>query len=62
MMPAMQRRLNPHDHDKLDQYLTGVREIETRIQKAEKFGDPGPNHRDAGRHPGRLRGARANNV
>jgi hypothetical protein len=35
----MQRRLNPHDNDKLDQYLTGVRELETRIQKAEKFGD-----------------------
>jgi Protein of unknown function (DUF1552) len=41
---AMQRRLNPQDQDKLDQYLTGVREIETRIEKAERFGevkDPG---------------------
>jgi hypothetical protein len=37
---AMQRRLNPRDNDKLDQYLTGVREIETRIAKAEKFGGP----------------------
>jgi hypothetical protein len=36
----MQRRLNPHDNDKLDQYLTGVRELETRIQRAEKLGDP----------------------
>jgi hypothetical protein len=36
----MQRRLNPHDKDKLDQYLTGVRELESRIQRAEKFGDP----------------------
>jgi hypothetical protein len=36
---AMQRRLNPRDGDKLDQYLTGVREIETRIEKAEKYGD-----------------------
>jgi len=36
---AMQRRLNRRDVDKLDQYLTGVREIEARIQKAEKFGD-----------------------
>ncbi len=35
----MQRRLNPRDNDKLDQYLTGVRELETRIQKAEKLGD-----------------------
>jgi hypothetical protein len=36
---SMQRRLNAKDVDKLDQYLTGVREIEARIQKAEKFGD-----------------------
>ena len=36
---SMQRRLNSRDADKLDQYLTGVREIEARIQKAEKFGD-----------------------
>ncbi len=35
---AMQRRLDPHDNAKLDQYLTGVREIELRIEKAEKFG------------------------
>lgn len=40
----MNRRLNGRDRDKLDQYLTGIREIETSIQKAEKFGpvtDPG---------------------
>ncbi len=40
----LQRRLDAHDHDKLDQYLTGVREIEARIQRAERFGpakDPG---------------------
>lgn len=36
----MQRRLNPSDKDKLDQYLTGVRELEARIQRAEKLGDP----------------------
>jgi len=36
----MQRRLNPGDKDKLDQYLTGVRELEARIQRAEKLGDP----------------------
>ena len=36
----MQRRLNPHDRDKLDQYLTGVRELEARIQRAERLGDP----------------------
>lgn len=37
---AMQRRLNARDKDKLDQYLTGVRELETRIQRAEQLGDP----------------------
>lgn len=40
----MQRRLPGRDKEKLEQYLTGVREIETRIQKAERFGkvqDPG---------------------
>ncbi|MEO6182804.1 MAG: DUF1552 domain-containing protein [Verrucomicrobiota bacterium] len=34
----MQRRLASRDKDKLDQYLTGVREIETRIERAERFG------------------------
>jgi Protein of unknown function (DUF1552) len=33
----MQRDLDAHDKDKLDQYLTGVRELETRIEKAERF-------------------------
>jgi len=40
----MQRRLSASDKDKLDQYLTGVRELETRIQKTEQLGrvrDPG---------------------
>jgi hypothetical protein len=36
---SMQRRLNVKDKDKLDQYLTGVREIETRIEKSERFGE-----------------------
>ncbi len=36
---AMQRRLSARDQGKLDQYLTGIRELETRIQMAEKFGD-----------------------
>ena len=38
---SMQRRLAPQDRQKLDQYLTGVREIETRIERAERFGDAG---------------------
>ena len=35
---AMQHRLSLRDQEKLDQYLTGIREVEKRIQKAEKFG------------------------
>lgn len=35
---SMQRRLNPQDKDKLDQYLTSVREVESRIERAERFG------------------------
>lgn len=35
---AMQRRVARDDREKLDQYLTGVRDIETRIEKAEQFG------------------------
>jgi len=40
---GMQRRLDSRDNSKLDQYLTGVREIEQRIERAEQFGvvDPG---------------------
>ncbi len=36
----MQRRLSARDGEKLDQYLTGVREVETRIQNAEKLPAP----------------------
>ena len=34
----MKGRLNSRDKEKLDQYLTGVRELEVRIQKTERFG------------------------
>ncbi len=34
----LQRRLDARDAEKLDQYLTGVRSIETRIQQSERFG------------------------
>jgi hypothetical protein len=34
----IQRRLDSSDREKLDQYLTGVRDVELRIQKAEQFG------------------------
>ncbi len=36
---SMQQRLGTRDQDKLDQYLTGIRELETRIQKNERFGN-----------------------
>lgn len=36
---SLERRLNAPDRDKLGQYLTSVREIETRIESAEHFGD-----------------------
>ncbi len=36
---SMQQRLGARDQDKLDQYLTGVRELENRITKAEQLGD-----------------------
>ncbi len=41
---ALSRELGRNDQHKLDEYLTGVREIERRIQKTERFGplpDPG---------------------
>lgn len=37
---AMESRLNANDQAKLDQYLTGIRELELRIHAAEKLGDP----------------------
>ena len=41
---AMQRQLGRNDQQKLDEYLTGVREIESRIQRAERFRHlPDPN-------------------
>jgi len=37
---GMNRRLSGRDKDKLDQYLTGIREIELSIEKGERFGAP----------------------
>jgi hypothetical protein len=39
----IQKKLSGRDRDKLDQYLTSVRELETRIQKAEQMPVPNPN-------------------
>jgi len=41
---SLQRELTSRDRQKLDEYLTSVREIEKRIERAEKFKDtPDPN-------------------
>jgi hypothetical protein len=37
---SMERRLKGSDRAKLQEYLTGVRELEKRIEKAERLGDP----------------------
>ena len=37
---AMQTRMQHSDRKKLDEYLTGVRELERRIQRAESFDNP----------------------
>lgn len=36
---SLQRQLGRNDQQKLDEYLTSLREIEQRIQRAESFGD-----------------------
>ncbi|MEJ6828905.1 MAG: DUF1552 domain-containing protein, partial [Akkermansiaceae bacterium] len=37
---AMHKHLGRNDQQKLDEYLTGVRELEQRVEKADSFGDP----------------------
>jgi hypothetical protein len=44
---ALQRQLTANDRDKLDEYLTGVRTIEQRIQRTESFGPLPDPHADA---------------
>jgi len=36
---SLERRLSPRDERKLDEYLSSVRDVEARIQRAEQFGD-----------------------
>ena len=36
---AKQRRVGVTDREKLDQYLTSVRDIEKRIEQSERFGE-----------------------
>ncbi|MCB1062631.1 MAG: DUF1552 domain-containing protein [Verrucomicrobiae bacterium] len=37
---SLEKQLGNNDKMKLDEYLTGIREIEQRIEKAERFGPP----------------------
>ena len=37
---SLQRNMTARDKDKLEEYLTSVRDIETRIEKSERFGAP----------------------
>ena len=39
-LPCLHRHLGRNDRQKLDEYLTGVREIEKKIEKAETMGAP----------------------
>jgi hypothetical protein len=53
------KQLGRNDRNKMDEYLTGVREIEQRIERAERFGpppDPGAGS-TGGWDPERLRGS-----
>ena len=47
----MEQRLGREDREKLDEYLTGVREVEQRIERVERLGPPAD--------PGRPWSARA---
>ena len=52
---GLEKELGGYDHQKLDEYLTGVREIERRIQEAERFKDiPNPTVETPSGHPGQL--------
>lgn len=44
---ALEKQLGRNDRNKLDEYLTGVREIEQRIESAERFGPPPDPGREA---------------
>jgi hypothetical protein len=44
---SLQRQIGRTDKDKVDEYLTSVREIEQRIQRTEKFGALPDPHADA---------------
>ena len=37
---SMKRRIGIEDHRKLDEYLSGIRALESQIERAERLGDP----------------------
>jgi hypothetical protein len=39
---SLQKKLTARDHEKLDEYLTSVRDLEKRIEQAERFEAPDP--------------------
>lgn len=39
---SLQKKLTARDHEKLDEYLTSVRNLEKRIEQAERFKTPDP--------------------
>ena len=60
---ARRRISGPSDRRKLDEYLSSIREIEQRIEKAEKdLTGLTPDDRQADRHPGALRRLRQADV
>ena len=55
-------KLDGRDKQKLDQYLTSVREIEQRIENSSRLPVKNPDRRCAHRHSGQLRGTRGADV
>ena len=55
---ALEADMNGRDRQKLDQYLTSVRDIEQRIERTERLPVANPGQDAAGRHPAELRRAR----
>ena len=61
--PSWSTDLGPADRRKLDEYLSSIREIEQRIERAEQRHDRADaDHRQADRHPGAVRRLRQPDV
>ena len=59
---SVNAKLDGRDKQKLDQYLTSVREIETRIDNSTRLQGQEPRHRRTRGHPRQLRRARGAHV